>query len=216
MSPPHRPRVPQTPRKTLIHINRDSLLSFETSPRFHSPNSVLNKVEIHKNPLKSETIPHPLLGQTMISQITNHLYLWGLYAPPATLVLPPRGPGTVANTADENNDWDSTSDRHGSHWSRMLPRPKGSLGNSRWPMIYNCDMHLWFTTMIYNHVIYVHLWYTAVISTYDTQLWYTTYVFSVHLWYTTKDCTPHIAAHSMRFPCLGNSRWPSGPRYGTK
>ena len=138
----------------------------------------------------SETIPRSLLGQTMISQITNHLYLWGLYATRATLVLPPRGPGTVANTADENNDWDPTSDRHGSHWSRMLPRPKGSLGNSRWPMIYNCDMHLWYTTI--------------------------TYMLSVHLWYTTKDCAPHIAAHSMRFPCLGNSRWPSGPRYGTK
>ena len=167
----------------------------------------------------SETIPRSLLGQTMISQITNHLYLWGLYATPATLVLPPRGPGTVANTADENNDWDPTSDRHGSHWSRMLPRPKGSLGNSRWPMIYNCDMHLWFTTMIYNYDIYVHLWYTAVISTYDTQLWYTTitYMFSVHLWYTTKGCAPHIiAAHSMRLPCSGNSRWTNGPRYGTK
>ena len=43
MSPPHRPRVPQTPRKTLIHINRDSLLSFETSARLPSPNSKLNK-----------------------------------------------------------------------------------------------------------------------------------------------------------------------------
>ena len=63
MSPPHRPRVPQTPRKTLIHINRDSLLSFETPARLPSPNSKLNKsLKSTRIRCSSETIPRSLFG----------------------------------------------------------------------------------------------------------------------------------------------------------